>query len=120
MRTRSLSAVLYLLSAGVDKVPNESVVVSDFNSVKLWSRIYAQPDSEIDMRLSVSSVFRVYRSTRAPSNASVSIEYRGQWFWIANNDDKAKQIFALVRDLFDLQMKSGNEATPVLTIPVGR
>jgi hypothetical protein len=29
-------------------------------------------------------------------------------------------VFALVRDLYDLQVKSGNETTPVLTIPVGR
>ena len=121
MRTRSFSAVLNLLSAGVDKVSNESLANLDINSsVKLWSRIAAQPDAEIDMRLSVNSVFRVHRGTSAPSNASVRIEYRGQCFWIANNDEKSKQIFALLRDLFDLQMKSGNEALPVLTIPVGR
>jgi hypothetical protein len=68
----------------------------------------------------VNAVFRVHRGARAPSDATVSVAFRGQQFWIEASDRTTKEVFALVRDLYDLQVKSGNETTPVLTIPVGR
>jgi hypothetical protein len=50
----------------------------------------------------------------------VSVFYRGDWYWIDTRDITARRVFALVRDLFDLQVKAGSETQPVLTVPVGR
>ena len=68
----------------------------------------------------VNAVFRVQRGASAPADAPVSVFYRGDWYWIAANDLTARRVFALVRDLFDLQVKAGAETQPVLTVPVGR
>ena len=68
----------------------------------------------------MNAVFRVHRGAKAPNDATVSVAFRGESFWIESKDITSKEVFALARDLYDLQVKSGNEATPVLTIPVGR
>jgi hypothetical protein len=68
----------------------------------------------------VNAVFRVQRGTSVPADAPVSVFYRGDWFWIDAKDVTARKVFALVRDLFDLQVKSGSDTQPVLTVPVGR
>jgi hypothetical protein len=62
----------------------------------------------------------VQRGASAPSDAAVSVFYRGDWYWIDTRDITARRVFALVRDLFDLQVKAGSETQPVLTVPVGR
>ena len=120
MRTRSLAALLRLMSFGVDKVANAPVPEPDIDTpIELWNRIASQSDVKSDMGLHVNAVFRVHRGASAPNNATVSVAFRGESFWIESNDMTTKEVFALARDLYDLQVKSGNEATPVLTIPVG-
>ena len=65
-------------------------------------------------------VFRIRRGGSAPSSSEVSVQFNGDWYWIASGDRASKQIFSLVRDLFDLQVKTVSEQGPVLTVPVGR
>ena len=125
MRTRSLAALLRLLSFGVDKVASAPVPEPDIDTpIELWNLIATQSDVQSDMQsdmgLHVNAVFRVHRGARAPSDATVSVAFRGESFWIDSKDVTTKEAFALARDLYDLQVKSGNDATPVLTIPVGR
>ena len=60
----------------------------------------------------------MHRSASVPSTACVKVCYRGDWYWIDPNDMTSKQVFALMRDLFDLQVTNGALQTPVLTIPV--
>jgi hypothetical protein len=74
----------------------------------------------VDLAESVNAVFRVQRGAIPPDDASVSVPYRGEWFWLDAKDQTARQVFALVRDLFDLQVSSGGQTQPVLTVPVGR
>ena len=120
MRTRSLAALLRLLSFGVDNSANAPMPDLDIDTpIELWNRIASQSDVKSDMGLHVNAVFRVHRGASVPSNATVSVAFRGESFWIESNDVTTKEVFALARDLYDLQVKSGNEATPVLTIPVG-
>jgi hypothetical protein len=45
--------------------------------------------------------------------------HEGWWCWIAADDALSKQRFSLVRDHYDLQVKSKPGGRPVLTIPVG-
>ena len=121
MRTRSLAALLRLMSFGVDKFENAPPPELAIDTpIELWNRIATQSDVQSDMGLHVNAVFRVHRGAKAPNDATVSVAFRGESFWIESKDITSKEVFALARDLYDLQVKSGNEATPVLTIPVGR
>ncbi len=122
LRTRSLSALLRLLSFGVDRERNAPPPPSDVDAPEeLWGLMGANAgDNAIDLSPYVNAVFRVQRGASAPADAAVSVFYRGDWFWIDAKDSTARKVFALVRDLFDLQVKSGNDTQPVLTVPVGR
>lgn len=120
MRTRSLAALMRLMSFGVDHVANAPPPQENVDTPEeLWNLI-SSINTTTDLSRNVNAVFRVHRGARAPSDAPVSVAFRGQQFWIEASDKTSKQVFALARDLYDLQVKSGNEATPVLTIPVGR
>jgi len=120
MRTRSLAALMQLMSFGVDSVANAPPPQENVDTPEeLWNLLSATTKTT-DLSHNVNAVFRVHRGARAPSDATVSVAFRGQQFWIEASDRTSKEVFALVRDLYDLQVKSGNEATPVLTIPVGR
>ena len=122
LRTRSLSALLRLLSFGVDRERNAPPPPSDVDAPEeLWGLMGANAgDNAIDLSPYVNAVFRVQRGASAPADAPVSVFYRGDWFWIDAKDTTARKVFALVRDLFDLQVKSGSDTQPVLTVPVGR
>ena len=120
MRTRSLAALMRLMSFGVDSVANAPPPQENVDTPEeLWNLLSATTTAT-DLSHNVNAVFRVHRGARAPSDATVSVAFRGQQFWIEASDRTTKEVFALVRDLYDLQVKSGNETTPVLTIPVGR
>ena len=120
MRTRSLAALMQLMSFGVDSVANAPPPQENVDTPEeLWNLLSATTKAT-DLSHNVNAVFRVHRGARVPSDATVSVAFRGQQFWIEASDRTSKEVFALVRDLYDLQVKSGNETTPVLTIPVGR
>ena len=48
------------------------------------------------------------------------MQHDGLWYWIPAEDLTTNQVFTLVRDLFDLQVRSElDQGRPLLTIPVG-
>jgi hypothetical protein len=114
--------LLRLLSFGVDATHDAPPPPTDVDCPgELWMLMRAnagQPN--VDLAESVNAVFRVHRGAIPPDDASVSVPYRGEWFWLDAKDRTARQVFALVRDLFDLQVSSGGQTQPVLTVPVGR
>lgn len=119
-RTRSLMAVLRLLSLGVDRADIESPRPA---RAKTATEAFAslgddEKFSADELRAVLRSVFVVERSKSAPANAAVSVLHDGSWYWIREDDRMTKQTFALIRDLFDLQVKPLNAMRPVLTIPV--
>lgn len=120
VRTRSLSALLRLMSFGVDRTAHDPGPDPDMDSPReLWSRLASGANAGTDLSSHVNGVFRVHRGESVPSTACVKVFYRGEWYWIDTNDQTSKQVFALMRDLFDLQVKNDAQQTPVLTIPVG-
>ncbi len=120
VRTRSLSALLRLLSFGVDRTANDTGAPASIDTPKeFWSHLASKTNMGTDLRDQVKAVFRVRRGASAPSTACVSVFYRGEWYWIDPTDSISKRVFALMRDLFDLQVTNGASQTPVLTIPVG-
>jgi len=122
VRTRSLHALLRLLSFGVDPKREAPPPPADVDTPgELWKLMLANSgEKAVDLSPYVNAVFRVQRGASAPDDAPVSVFYRGDWYWIDSSDITARRVFALVRDLFDLQVKAGAETQPVLTVPVGR
>jgi hypothetical protein len=119
VRTRSLSAVLRLLSLGVDRRDNSSPAPPRAaNASAAFASLESGMTSE-RLRELVRSVFVIERSASAPSDAAVSVLHAGQWYFIREDDRTTKQAFAMLRDLFDLQVKpERTNGRPVLTVPI--
>jgi hypothetical protein len=62
-------------------------------------------------------LLRIHSSKGKPSDASVSVYYRGHWFWIDDRDLKSKRAFAFMLMLFTLADNGQKEALPLITIP---
>ena len=52
-----------------------------------------------------------------PNEAFVAIQYRDQWFWIADRDTQSKQFFSFLTLLFSLTETGSTQPAPVVTIP---
>lgn len=121
IRTRSLAALMRLMSYGVDAEAGASDPRPDVDSpTELWKRMQQVDYSIYNAAHDVRAVFRVHRDTSMPENSTVAVSYDGDWYSISEKDGTSKAIFALVTDLYNLQVKSDSSIAPVLTIPVGR
>jgi hypothetical protein len=62
---------------------------------------------------------RIRSAESAPPGARVAAQYRGRWYYIADDDDASKQWFQMLQLLASAQLPDGTSGTaPVLTIPV--
>lgn len=52
-----------------------------------------------------------------PSEAYAAVQYKGRWFWIADNDIRSKSIFSSVMLLFSISEVGIKSAAPVVTVP---
>ena len=121
IRTRSLAALMRLMSHGVDAEVEAADPSPDVNTPEeLWKHMQRVEYSSYDARHDIRSVFRIHRNTSMSDEASVEVMCDGDWYSIREKDITSKAIFALVTDLYNLQVKSENNIAPVLTIPVGR
>ena len=121
IRTRSLAALMRLMSYGVDAEIEAPDPVPDVDTPKeLWRHMQAVDFSTYDAAHDVRAIFRIHRDSSRPEGASVMVESGGDWYSILDKDMTSKSVFALVTDLYNLQVKSDNAIAPVLTIPVGR
>jgi len=59
-------------------------------------------------------------SESAPGDNSLSIEYRGHWFYIDDTDLQSRETFAMLTALFAVVGGTVPGAHPVLTLPVGQ
>ncbi|MDO9528278.1 MAG: hypothetical protein Q7J27_03870 [Syntrophales bacterium] len=62
----------------------------------------------------------VRSSSARPSDAYVSVFYRGRWYYIADDDARSKAYFVLVGMIFSLQAGELHTAQPLLTLPVNQ
>ena len=118
IRTRSLAAVLRLLSFGVDPVIDAPAPGPQLDSQsEAWQAL--KDDSYArGLQEKVRAVFRIYWSRKRPKHDELMVQYHGDYFWIDPEDRTSVQVFSLARDLFDLQVTAGTDLKPVLTIPV--
>jgi hypothetical protein len=64
---------------------------------------------------------KIRSSKSRPKNAVVEVPFRGWWFYVDAADTRSKQSFRLIKFLIRLRLdlESGQQQVPVLTIPVG-
>ncbi|MDF1823439.1 MAG: hypothetical protein P1U68_02295 [Verrucomicrobiales bacterium] len=112
LQTRSVSGILFFLSHNVE-VPQSHI---DQGLVT----VTRESNGEIfDWNLVTGDLLQVKSSPAPPINAFVKLRYRGNWFYIEDNDLESKSTFMLLNQLFNLLAGDIKKAAPVLTIPVG-
>ncbi len=112
--TRSVLSAMAFLSYGV-KVPERHLEAG------VARQAMTEAGDPVDTKALFGDLFTVRSGTSNPPEAAVRAEYRGHWFYIDDRDRSSKETFALLQDLFRLEV-SGEEAVqaPVLTLPVAR
>jgi hypothetical protein len=102
LTTRSVLGAMKYLSSAVDVPPVHE------NFVR---RIDDSPQSMLNIRVSSGPV----------EDAFLSVEYRGHWYYVADNDVDSKRTLGLLTSLARLTITAGGaENVPVLTLPVAR
>ena len=113
MRARSIISVLFYLSQNID-IPEEH------KEAGLVTVTKTQNGEEFNWDETPGGMqFKVRFSKTKPSNAFVTVPYRGTWFYIADNDLSSKSTFLLLKQLFSLQSGQRTYIGPSLTLPVG-
>jgi hypothetical protein len=112
IRSRSLMSIFSYLSQNVD-------TPKDHKEAGLVTVTRNQNGTEFDWgKTAGGSLFHIRQSERQPDMAFVSIPYRGQWFYLADNDLESKSTFMLLSQLFRLQAGAAKAAGPTLTLPL--
>ncbi len=112
LRTRSVMGLLYYLSQSVE-VPEDDVRKGKLTTTKYadgspfyWSDLF-------------SNLFQIKSSSEKPSDAFVSIKYRGSWFYIDDTDIESKRTYSLFGQIFAIQAGKIKVERPMLTLPIG-
>lgn len=104
LRGRSMLEIMQVASKAV-KVPEKETVQSTAN---------------INLSTNVAEWFVIKTSNSAPADNSLSIKYRGHWYYIDETDMQSRKTFAMLTALFAVVGGTVPGAHPVLTLPVGR
>lgn len=113
IRLRSIQGAMFYLSNGVE-VPQR-----DIDNGLVTTTRYSNGEA-FDWQEMLGGLFTVHHSKERPSNAYAAVNYRGTWFYIADDDLSSKTTFMLLASVFNLQAGETKSITPTLTIPVGR
>jgi hypothetical protein len=103
--TRSMLDVLGQLAMQID-VPPDDVAR------------HRTPPTVGNIGLEARPVVIIHSGAAAPEDAFTSIQYRGIWFWIAEDDFDSKLAFTVLQNLLALA-RTENAPGTVLTIPAG-
>ncbi|NIO04189.1 MAG: hypothetical protein GTN74_06115 [Proteobacteria bacterium] len=107
--TRSMIEISAELAAHVDIPPSH---VEENRASPGWSD---RADSKAEARSRV----RISSQTERPTDAFVSVRYRGHWFFIDDRDFRSKRMFTFLMFLLTLAETGAPERAPVITIPTG-
>jgi hypothetical protein len=108
MRGRSMMEILQVASKAV-QVPSEEVE---------RGVVTANQSPDLQSSAGAADWLVVKSSDSAPANSSLSIEYRGNWYFIDDTDLKSRETFAMITALFAVVGGTVPGAHPVLTLPV--
>jgi hypothetical protein len=110
LRGRSMLEIMQVASKEV-QVPEEDIKMN-----------VASADQSEHLKSSTGATdwLNIKTSESAPSNSSLSVQYRGNYFYIDDSDLSSRRTFAMLTALFAVVGGTVPGAHPVLTLPVGR
>lgn len=112
LTTRPVMAALHYLATGVE------VPASDIAAGRVRQTVHAD-GTPFDWQEMLEGLFRVRVSAKEPEEASVKVPYRGQWFYIPDNDLEAKSSFVLLTQIIALHSAPPATIAP-LTYSIGK
>jgi hypothetical protein len=110
--TRSTLGLLIFASKGIDipKKHYEKGLVRDpvdaSGQVFDWSSV-------------MKDIMHVKSQVLRPHHAFCSVHYRGHWYYIDDDDLRSKTSFAMILEIYGLELAGGVVPGPVVTVPVG-
>lgn len=110
--TRPLLAAMNLLSTGIE-IPEADVKAG---KVRVTKRLNGEV---FDWKEMMEFIFTVKSSKTQPADASVSVFYRGSYFYIADDDLDSKSTFLLLTQLISLNVAPAT-AAPALSFSFGK
>lgn len=116
LRLRSVLDVLFYLAQGIE-VPSSHARKGYVKAHWHGEKGGKGTDWQV-WRESTKDLLDVRCSLLPPSQAFVSIPYRGHWFYLDDGDVRSKDTFALLSLVFSLQAGEMPTTLPILTIPV--
>ena len=109
---RSLAGVLVSLSQGVEVPPEHEAA----GKVAVTRNAAGEA---IDWIAVTGDILRIRSQKEPPIDAYVKVNYRDNWFFIADNDLDSKTTFGLLTYLFSLQAAGTGGKSPLLTVSAG-
>ncbi len=107
MMTRSMLQVMLELATGV-QVPQADVAEHRANP----GLVEGQAGG-----LQPAPAVNILSGGKEPADASVAVQYNGQWFWIADTDIRSKNMFGSVMLLFSISDIGAKGSGPIVTVP---
>jgi hypothetical protein len=111
IESRSLAGILFFLSHGVS-IPADDIQEGRVTVTKNES------GEDFDWQDVMDNLFTVHTSKKPPEQATIAVEYRGNWFYIKDNDMQSKYTLMLLNQIAALQSGQIEKAGPILTLPV--
>ncbi|HBI21470.1 MAG TPA: hypothetical protein DDY37_02605 [Legionella sp.] len=109
VETRTVLGLLFYLSKGVD-VPKKDIINKQ-------ARMTYYPDGTVfDWREVTHGMIHVLSSESKPTNASVSVFYRGSWFYIPEGDFSSKETLNLLGIVMGIYQGNIKSTLPVFTV----
>jgi len=72
-----------------------------------------------DLRSQFTGLMDIRVSGEEPSNAYLAVKHNKHWYYILADDNRSKEVFQLLMNIFSLQSADPPRNAPVLTLPVG-
>jgi hypothetical protein len=104
---------MYYLSQAVDAPP------ADVQKGKVKTTKIETGDL-FDWNILLGGIFKIKTGPLRPADASISVSYRENWFYIDDSDLDSKSTFVMLSQIFSLQAGKAEGIVPLLTLPVGR
>ena len=103
--TRSMMEIMLQLGFGIDLPP------ADVASGRVLPGKWQAGDAESRPLVHIKS------GPEAPADAYSAVRYKGNWYWIDENDIASKRTFTFLMILFSLAETGQSVAAPVVTVP---
>jgi hypothetical protein len=104
--------VLLYFGEGVEIPPGDLPAAQAFHK-------FPSPEVEEAWQTRARNLLNIKCGAVLPPNASVAVFYHGCWFYIADDDCKSKDTFAMLGHIYAIQAGEVKSNAPVLALPVG-